>query len=82
MHSLLEIGIAHQCLRIHPGDNGTRWKGNEGLQEKLCTAGWDLAVFDEAHKLVAHYFGAKLEKTARFRFAEKLGAHVRQGTRR
>ena len=50
---------------------------NEELQEKLCAAGWDLAVFDEAHKLAAHYFGSKLEKTARFRFAEKLGAHVR-----
>lgn len=50
---------------------------NEELQEKLCAAGWDLAVFDEAHKLSAHYFGSKLEKTGRFRFAEKLGAHVR-----
>src|SRR6185437_7875137 len=43
---------------------------NEELQEKLCAAGWDLVVFDEAHKLSAHYFGSKLEKTARFRFAE------------
>src|SRR5437016_6684832 len=50
---------------------------NEDMQEKLCAAGWDLAVFDEAHKLAAHYFGSKLEKTARFRFAEKLGAQVR-----
>jgi superfamily II DNA or RNA helicase len=50
---------------------------NEELQEKLCAAGWDLAVFDEAHKLAAHYFGTKLEKTGRFRFAEKLGGHVR-----
>jgi len=50
---------------------------NEELQDKLCAPGWDLAVFDEAHKLSAHYFGAKLEKTARFRFAEKLGAHAR-----
>jgi SNF2 family DNA or RNA helicase len=50
---------------------------NEELQEKLCAAGWDLVVFDEAHKLAAHYFGTKLDKTARFRFAEKLGAHVR-----
>lgn len=50
---------------------------NEDLQEKLCAPGWDLAVFDEAHKLAAHYFGSKLEKTGRFRFAEKLGAHVR-----
>ena len=50
---------------------------NEEMQEKLCNAGWDLAVFDEAHKLAAHYLGSKLEKTARFRFAEKLGAHAR-----
>jgi len=50
---------------------------NEELQDKLCAPGWDLAVFDEAHKLSAHYFGSKLEKTGRFRFAEKLGEHVR-----
>ncbi len=50
---------------------------NEELQDKLCEAGWDLVVFDEAHKLAAHYFGSKLEKTARFRFAEKIGAHTR-----
>lgn len=50
---------------------------NEELQDKLCAPGWDLAVFDEAHKLAAHYFGSKLEKTGRFRFAEKLGARAR-----
>jgi len=50
---------------------------NDELQEKLCAAGWDLAVFDEAHKLAAHYFGSKPEKTGRFRFAEKLGGRTR-----
>ena len=50
---------------------------NEELQEKLCNAGWDLAIFDEAHKLAAHYFGSKLEKTGRFRFAERLGENTR-----
>lgn len=50
---------------------------NDELQDKLCAAGWDLAVFDEAHKLAAHYFGSKLEKTGRFRFAEKIGSCVR-----
>lgn len=50
---------------------------NEDLQDKLCAPGWDLAVFDEAHKLSAHYFGSKLEKTGRFRFAEKLGTRAR-----
>ncbi len=50
---------------------------NEDLQEKLCASAWDLAVFDEAHKLAAHYTGSKLEKTARFLLAEKLGKHTR-----
>jgi superfamily II DNA or RNA helicase len=50
---------------------------NEDLQEKLCAAGWDLVVFDEAHKLAAHFFGSKLEKTGRFKLAEKLGARTR-----
>src|ERR1039457_1008457 len=50
---------------------------NEELQEKLCAAGWDLVVFDEAHKLAAHFYGTKLEKTGRFKLAEKLGARTR-----
>jgi superfamily II DNA or RNA helicase len=50
---------------------------NEDLQDKLSAAGWDLVVFDEAHKLAAHFFGNKLEKTGRFKFAEKLGAATR-----
>src|SRR3954449_13118427 len=50
---------------------------NEDLQAKLCAAGWDLVVFDEAHKLAAHFFGSKLEKTGRFRFAEKVGLDTR-----
>jgi superfamily II DNA or RNA helicase len=50
---------------------------NPDLQEKLCNAGWDLVIFDEAHKLSAHFFGSKLEKTGRYAFAEKIGAHTR-----
>jgi superfamily II DNA or RNA helicase len=50
---------------------------NEDLQAKLCAAGWDLVVFDEAHKLAAHFFGSKLEKTGRYRFAEALGKETR-----
>jgi len=61
----------HLIVRL---DQMTR---NEELQEKLCRAGWDLVVFDEAHKLAAHFYGAKLEKTGRFQFAEKIGAHTR-----
>ncbi|MFL5329182.1 MAG: helicase-related protein [Gemmataceae bacterium] len=50
---------------------------NDGLREKLCAAGWDLVVFDEAHKLAAHYYGTKIEKTGRFNFAEELGRNTR-----
>jgi len=50
---------------------------NLELQEKLCAAGWDLVIFDEAHKLAAHYFGSKLEKTGRFNLGEKLGKETR-----
>jgi SNF2 family DNA or RNA helicase len=61
----------HLIVRL---DQMTR---NEELQEKLCRAGWDLVVFDEAHKLAAHFYGSKLEKTGRFQFAEKIGTHTR-----
>ena len=50
---------------------------NDELREKLCQAGWDLVVFDEAHKLAAHFFGTKLEKTGRYQLAEALGAVTR-----
>ncbi len=50
---------------------------NEEVQEKLLAASWDLVIFDEAHKLAAHFFGSKLEKTGRFILAEKLGARTR-----
>src|SRR4051794_33730262 len=50
---------------------------NEELQAKLCAAGWDLVVFDEAHKLAAHFYGSKLETTGRYRFAERLGRDTR-----
>jgi superfamily II DNA or RNA helicase len=50
---------------------------NEEIQAKLLATSWDLVVFDEAHKLAAHFFGSKLEKTGRFILAEKLGARTR-----
>ncbi len=50
---------------------------NEDLREKLCAAGWDLVIFDEAHKLSAHFYGSELKKTGRFKLGERLGAHSR-----
>jgi superfamily II DNA or RNA helicase len=50
---------------------------NEEAQDKLCLASWDLVVFDEAHKLSAHFFGREMKRTKRFNFAEKIGRHTR-----
>lgn len=50
---------------------------NEEAQEKLCIAAWDLVVFDEAHKLSAHFYGRELKRTKRFHLAEKIGQHTR-----
>lgn len=46
---------------------------NEELQGQLRETEWDLIIVDEAHRMGAHYFGGKLEKTKRFQLGELLG---------
>lgn len=58
-------------------EDGPNGKLPGPLQSLLLAANWDLVVFDEAHKLAAHYYGSKVETTARFRFAERLGRETR-----
>lgn len=50
---------------------------NEDLQAKLLATTWDLVIFDEAHKLSAHFFGSEIKKTGRFELAEQLGSRTR-----
>lgn len=50
---------------------------NEALKEKLLAVEWDLIIFDEAHKLSAHYFGHEIKRTKRFNLAESLGQRTR-----
>ena len=50
---------------------------NEELQAQLEETEWDLVVVDEAHRMGAHYFGGKLEKTKRFQLGEMLGEITR-----
>ncbi|MBR6471925.1 MAG: DEAD/DEAH box helicase family protein [Victivallales bacterium] len=50
---------------------------SEELQLKLQATQWDLVIIDEAHKLSAHYFGNKAEKTQRYRLGELLGSKTR-----
>ena len=45
---------------------------NEDLQQRLRNSHWDLAIVDEAHRMGAHYFGSKLEKTKRFQLGELI----------
>ena len=46
---------------------------SESLQADLAKSEWDLVVVDEAHRMGAHYFAGKLEKTKRFQLGELLG---------
>ena len=50
---------------------------NEQLQSQLAESKWDLVIVDEAHRMGAHYFGGKLEKTKRFQLGELLGELTR-----
>jgi len=50
---------------------------NEELLADLEQTEWDLVVVDEAHRMGAHYFGGKLEKTKRFLLGELLGRIAR-----
>jgi SNF2 family DNA or RNA helicase len=50
---------------------------NEELQAQLADTEWDLVIVDEAHRMGAHYFGGKLEKTKRFQLGELLGKITR-----
>jgi superfamily II DNA or RNA helicase len=48
---------------------------NDELVERLRATEWDLVVVDEAHRMSAHFFGAELKETKRYRLGKVLG-HV------
>jgi SNF2 family DNA or RNA helicase len=52
---------------------------NENVQAQLQApeAGWDLVIFDEAHKLSATFFGGEVKFTKRYRLAQMLGGFTR-----
>ena len=50
---------------------------NDDLKTKLGESEWDLVVVDEAHRMGAHYFSGKVEKTKRFELGELLRGQTR-----
>jgi superfamily II DNA or RNA helicase len=50
---------------------------NEDLRAKLTYSEWDLIIFDEAHKLSAHWEGTNVRYTGRYRLAEDAAKRSR-----
>ncbi|MGI8439718.1 MAG: helicase-related protein [Thermoleophilaceae bacterium] len=50
---------------------------NEEVQARLEQTEWDLIIVDEAHKMSAHYFGAEVKETKRYRLGKLLGSLTR-----
>ena len=48
------------------------------LQTRLEQAPeWDLVVFDESHRMSAHYFGNEVKRTKRYDMGKRVGSHAR-----
>lgn len=78
-NALLDANININVFETHPlliarMDQLSR---NDDLRAKLADSEWDLIVVDEAHRMAAHYFFGKLEKTRRFELGELLGSLTR-----
>jgi SNF2 family DNA or RNA helicase len=51
---------------------------DEELQTRLEQAPeWDLVVFDESHRMSAHYFGSEVKRTKRYDMGKRVGNHAR-----
>jgi superfamily II DNA or RNA helicase len=76
---MIDTSLGHDVFDNHPFliarmDQLAR---SEDLQQRLRNSQWDLAIVDEAHRMGAHYFGNKLEKTKRFQLGELIGEVAR-----
>jgi len=50
---------------------------SEEIMARLAHTEWDLVVADEAHKMSAHYFGAEVKETKRYKLGRELGKVTR-----
>lgn len=52
-------------------------RNDELIEDFESADDWDLVVVDEAHRMSAHYYPGKIEKTKKFELGEKLGMKTR-----
>jgi hypothetical protein len=76
---LVDVSLAQSAFDARPlliarMDHVAR---NEELLRQLGESEWDLVIVDEAHRMGAHYFETKLEKTKRYELGELLGERTR-----
>jgi superfamily II DNA or RNA helicase len=50
---------------------------NDDARTRIVKAGWDLVIFDEAHKLSASWNGGEIRRTKRYDLAMELGNNTR-----
>ena len=49
----------------------------EDMLARVAAVEWDLVIVDEAHKMAAHVYGSKVERTLSFQLGELLREHTR-----
>ena len=49
----------------------------EDMLARVAAVDWDLVIVDEAHKMAAHVYGSKVERTLAFQLGELLREHTR-----
>ena len=68
---------------VKPVDGRRGWSAervadyNRERFDDLISAGWDLVICDEAHKMSAHYFGNEVKETKRYKLGMRLGEVTR-----
>lgn len=77
-------GLKGGALGVNPWEQADLWIArldqlvrSEDIQTTLDETHWDLVVFDEAHKLSAHFYGGKPEPTKRYQLAQRIGSQTR-----
>src|SRR5690606_4737067 len=66
----------HWKLHDHVIASMDRLKSERHLDLLMEAGGWDMVVFDEAHRLSRRQWGGKLEASERFKLAASIRRHT------